>query len=395
MNGRILVLFFALIIMALPFGSSARFVIGQVNDALDGEEADGYVITLWKPSVGVQDNETDIIGESGASGTPGFYQIDCELLDSPCAEGDEIRVKVFNNGSNYVTAEASLTVNTSLSFDEMENLTLNSPPFFVNLSVDDDLSTPSGEIDLTPASTREVFCEGVAYDHDGADFSGVRAEFFDSVGSFLGDSDANRIHYTNESCFVNSSYGGANESYVSCGFDVTYYASNSNWSCAINFSDGLVNLTASNDTYINPLVSIGVDGPVTFDVGASGEVSSELTVDVTNYGNVMLNLSLSGYGEVEGDDLAMACVGAGAPNITIDYQKYNLTDSTPGNLTLGQFENFYINLSSTPTVNIFNLNSRQSDLVNDAVRPTYWRIFVPADIEGTCTGNILFGAVRN
>jgi len=32
------------------------------------------------------------------------------------------------------------------------------------------------------------------------------------------------------------------------------------------------------------------------------------------------------------------------------------------------------------------------NVVNDAINSTYWRIYVPLGVAGTCQGNIVFGA---
>ena len=121
-------LYYAIIfILALQTLSAAHYMVGVVNDALDGTSANGYEVVLWNPANGIDDNLTDIIGPSGNSGANNTYMIDCELLNTPCTIGDEIRVKVLNNGSDYITDYVNATV-TGAGFDIMPNLTLNSPP---------------------------------------------------------------------------------------------------------------------------------------------------------------------------------------------------------------------------------------------------------------------------
>ena len=85
-----LTLFTALFLslLFLNYVSAAHFIVGKVNDSLDGISADGHKVVLWKPSVGLSDNITDTIGSSGNSGTSGYYLLDCELLNSPCVVGD-------------------------------------------------------------------------------------------------------------------------------------------------------------------------------------------------------------------------------------------------------------------------------------------------------------------
>ena len=42
----------------------------------------------------------------------------------------------------------------------------------------------------------------------------------------------------------------------------------------------------------------------------------------------------------------------------------------------------------------FSLNYRQQDGYDDAINSTYWRIYVPRGVAGTCSGNIIFGATK-
>ena len=105
-------------------------------------------------------------------------------------------------------------------------------------------------------------------------------------------------------------------------------------------------------------------------------------------------MSLSGYAINEGDNLSMNCTLGSLKNISINYEKYNLTDSTAGSLTLSQFEADYINLTSSPVVKKFDLNYRQNDGENEAFNSTYWRIYVPVGVAGSCQGNIVFGATQ-
>ncbi len=125
--GKLAIFLISLIILIFPLVSAAHYIVGYVNDALDGTSANGYEVVLWNPANGIDDNLTDIIGPAGNSGTDNTYFIDCELLNTPCAVGDEIRVRVLNNGSNYITGFVNITV-TGAGYDTMPNLTLNSPP---------------------------------------------------------------------------------------------------------------------------------------------------------------------------------------------------------------------------------------------------------------------------
>ena len=123
------IIFLLGIAFLLPTISAAHYIVGTVNNALDTTSANGYQVVLWNPANGINDNLTDTIGPTGNSGADKVYMIDCQLLNTPCSVGDEIRIKFLDNGSGYVSTEnfVNLTI-TGSGFDVMPNLTLNSPP---------------------------------------------------------------------------------------------------------------------------------------------------------------------------------------------------------------------------------------------------------------------------
>jgi hypothetical protein len=386
-----------LLIFSINFASAAHFIVGIANDARDGSSSDGKTVTLWNPANGINDNLTDIVGPTGNSGSSNIYLIDCELLNTPCQIGDEIRVKLADVGA-YTSNYVNLTV-TGAGFDVMSNITPNSPPQFISIQVEDSLISPLGEIDLTPFSTTLVNCSGIIREYDGdSSLSNLSSEFFNSEVSSYGGADDNNYHYTNSSCFLNTTYGSSTESSFSCNYIVQYYANSGNWNCtSIVYDNSSTNSLASNITSINTLLALSVNSPVNFGFSNDSTVSQERTINITNAGNSMINLSLSGYANSLGDNLSMSCVGLNAGNISIFYTKYNLTSSNSGELTLSQFENLYLNLSSSPTVKKFNLNRRQNDASPylDDTNYSYWRIYSPPGVSGTCTGNIVFGATQS
>jgi len=115
------------IIFSTSMASATHYIFGVVNDARDGTLANGHTVVLWNSANGIEDNLTDTIGPSGNSGADNLYRIDCEMLQTACQLGDELRAKVINNGDNYLTDFVNLSV-TGEGYDLMENLILNSPP---------------------------------------------------------------------------------------------------------------------------------------------------------------------------------------------------------------------------------------------------------------------------
>src|SRR3989339_586946 len=265
----------------------------------------------------------------------------------------------------------NVTVTTSLQVGEVY-------PELLNVSIDNSASS----VTLVGNSTKTVLCEGLIRDYNNDSTLGnATAELFITSGSSYGGSNDNNLHYTNGSCLINtnfSSWGGVSDddyhALAQCNFQIYYYANPGNWNCSL---------------YVND--SVGFSD---FSVVNSTSVSGEKTVNVSNTGNVILNLSLSGYAVTQGDNYSMNCTLGNIQNISIGYEKFRLNTSITGPLTFSDFEANYTNLSAGATVKRFNLNYRQNDSNDDAINGTYWRVYVPRGVAGNCTGNILFGAVQ-
>ncbi len=121
------IILFLLLIWMIQLASAAHYITGLVNNASDGENANGKEIVLWNPFNGVDDNLTDTIGSAGNSGTDQVYMINCELLNTACQVGDEIKVKIMNGGDDYISYLVNLSV-TGAGYDISPNITLNSIP---------------------------------------------------------------------------------------------------------------------------------------------------------------------------------------------------------------------------------------------------------------------------
>ncbi len=270
-------------------------------------------------------------------------------------------------------------------------------PEVLNVSIDNDASN----IVLVANDTKLVTCEALIRDfNNDSDFSNVYAEFFNSS---WGGADDNNEHYTNYSCSINTSFGtwhGIDDTIytalANCTFEVWYYANPGVWNCTVVVNDtSNWNGTGSDDIIMSELLAVGLPDVVNYGTVNATYVSDEREINVTNFGNVEIDLALSGYAVTEGDGLAMNCTLGSIKNISIEYEKYNLTTSIPGVLSLSEFEANYTNLTSTPVTREFNLDYRQNDAVNDVINGTYWRIYVPVGVAGSCQGNIVFGAVKS
>jgi hypothetical protein len=289
-------------------------------------------------------------------------------------------------GENNVTVIANLTVG-------------NVYPEVLNVS----LEGGAASVSLIPNSSKAITCIALVRDYNGdSDIVLSSGRFFDNISSSYGASDDNNLHYTNSTCVKNSNFGSWNgypddaySALINCSFNVWYYANPGPWNCTVLVNDSYGKGASGNcGIDISGLLALGLPDVMDYGLVNATAVSSENMTNVTNYGNIKINLSLSGYGFRLNDGNAMNCTLGAIKNISINYEKFNLTATTPGVLNLTTFEQRYVNLTSAPAVKIFNLNYRQNDTFNEAFNRTYWRIYVPLGVAGTCQGNIVFGAVQ-
>lgn len=301
---------------------------------------------------------------------------------------------IFSLNNSFVTGGVgeNVTVTTLLEVG-------NVYPEVLNVSINDDAAT----VTLVANNTKVVYCEALLRDYNNdTDINNTKAQLFGESSSSFGGSDDNNYHYTNVSCDINNSFGSWNgvsdDNYLAlanCTFSVWYYANPETWNCTVTANDSIGwNSTNSDDITVSQLLAVGLPSTINYGTVNATYVSDENATNVTNFGNVDLNLSLSGYGVSEGDGLAMNCTLGSVGTIDLDYEKYNLTTSHAGTQTLTQFEGNYTNLTDTPTIRDFNLSQRQNDTQSgvDDYNTTYWRIYVPLGVAGTCNGTILFGA---
>lgn len=126
-NKNYLFIYLFFLISLIGNVSASYYVLGTVEDALDLTLAENHTIILWNYNNGEADNLTDIIGFFGNSGQNNNYSIDCELLNTPCTEGDVLTLKIINNGDNYISEEKNVSIG-SMGYSLVENIRLNSPP---------------------------------------------------------------------------------------------------------------------------------------------------------------------------------------------------------------------------------------------------------------------------
>jgi hypothetical protein len=201
---------------------------------------------------------------------------------------------------------------------------------------------------------------------------------FHSVNSAYTDPDDNNEHYSNYTCMINLSfvsYKGVNDDEYhalgNCTFNLHYYTDPGNWNCTLTVNNSYrFNVSNSTSQTVNELLALELPGSINYGTVNATYVSDENITNVSNAGNVKINLSLKGWAVNQGDGQAMNC-------------------------TQGSIKNIYTNLSSTPVIKKFELDYRHQDGYNEAINSTYWRIYVPLGVAGSCQGNIQFGATKS
>ena len=260
------------------------------------------------------------------------------------------------------------------------------------------------DIALTPNETTLVSCMAVVRDYNGRDdIANVEALLYDS-SAIVPKADAGNDHYTNSSCEIIYDFGTYN-TYVddgnytalaNCSFHLQYYANPGEWICNVTVNDTYNwQDNQANTGEVLQLLALGLPETIHYGTVNATFVSDENVTTVTNFGNVMVNLSLEGYGAERGDGFAMNCTTGNVQNISIEYERFNLTETTPGPLTLSEFNSLYEALTSDPLeplIRQFQLDYKQDDDPTLSQKDSFWRIYVPIGVAGTCDGHIIFGA---
>jgi hypothetical protein len=270
----------------------------------------------------------------------------------------------------------------------------NFVPKVVGVIVDDNKTSPPDEIDLISGTTRKVWCNATVVDYNGKDdIIACNATLYHQLNKSTQQNDKNE-HYSNNSCTTTKT-GTYNKTY-SCSFTIWYYANNGTWYCNISaWDNGTANLNGQSahnssldSTKIHPLYSLNVPGVIDYGpLALNQNSSSDVIENVTNTGNMNLDLKLYGYGGTvrTENNLSMKCRMG---NITIANERFSLSAGTahPSMTPLsGQFGN--------PSSVNFNLAQRNSETTN-STKNTYWKIHIPQyNVKGQCNGTIVFNAV--
>ena len=271
------------------------------------------------------------------------------------------------SGYNYEGVNVTSKVNVTNAFPAISKVTMGT------------------SIDLAAGANKSVKCNVTVYDYNGyQDIKSVNATIWHNLTSAMNETDNVSNHYTNVSC-TNISQSGYYANYT-CSFDVVYYAYNGTWVCNASVIDNS-NFTGYlfNTSTVNPLYALNVSSVVDYGDMILGETSNNITANITNFGNLPINVSVRGFGgnnSVTGANYAMLCQSG---NITIGNQRFS-TDPNADWSSKTQ-------LSS----NLQNMTNMTIPVYAGATNwnATYWQLYVDPTNNpwGLCTGTIEFTAI--
>jgi hypothetical protein len=265
--------------------------------------------------------------------------------------------------------------------------------------------TSAPPIDLTPGAATVVICNGSFQDINGFDdIATVNATFYDiSVASDAADD--NNTHYTNTSCEtltdcqVIPDSNNQNGSCL-CQFAVQYYANPVSWQCNMTITDsgGLESNENSSFITINEVLGIDVES-TTIDFGniSVTQTSEPIRQNVTNVGNIPINLTVRGFGgsndsiDHPGHNLSMICdPSAGATaNISFNNMRFDVNNRSQN--VYGDMTNITNQTSQIANLTIPKRTTNSG--FGNSSNSTFWRLQIPLGAAGICNGTIIFGAI--
>lgn len=247
-------------------------------------------------------------------------------------------------------------------------------------------------INLTPGSTYQVICNVTVVNYNGwDDIERINATFFRANGTgangfgLFGDHDNNSRYHTE--CV----YANTIDPFVfsfNCTFNVTYHAFPGQWNCTTWLNNTLnTPINGTNASTVLPLYALNITDVIDYGDMAVYETSGVRSVNVTNWGNMPINLTLYGFGGTTnstGNNLSFMCPDGYSTNISVDNARWTLHGDIP-------WANM-INLTSYP-VRMNNLTIYKQSTDANIWNTTYWKLYVPPNPFGACNGTLVYEAM--
>jgi len=270
--------------------------------------------------------------------------------------------------------------NRNVSVDTEVNIT-GSPPVVQSVVVGG-----STNVTLTAGFITYLTCNATVRDWNGwADPQVMNATLFHS-SSTENAADNNNTHYTNASCAKTDNDGNYLVNYT-CAFPVNYYALNGSWNCTVHVNDTFgLNGAGSGKGNISSLYALNVTVLIDYGNLSAGEYSNNQTANITNLGNVPINISVLGYG---GNNIA-------------DITKNLSFFCDQGNLSVG-LQHFSTNpadnyaakqVLSNTSRRVTGLTINKTTNASYSYNTTYWELYIdPVQVAfGRCNGTVVFQA---
>ncbi len=263
----------------------------------------------------------------------------------------------------------------------------NARPEILNLTVYESLNYSYRNVTVSAGYLKTVLCNASVRDWNGFnDIIYANGTLWHSSSSYDA-ADNNNSHYTNSSCTLNTT--GTPDVYgiYVCSFDVWYYSNNGTWTCNVSVMD-TYNKSSSltNTTLFLPVYALNVTDGIDYGNVPVEGYSFDVPANLTNLGNMPINISVEGYGTRRNDGLAMNCT---VGNISVQWERYSLTNGIDSNTYLTSTTSLTSTLGGNPMVNLTIPKQNTSSL---SFNTTYWSLYVPPNPFGNCTGVIIFTA---
>ncbi|HYD03644.1 MAG TPA: hypothetical protein VEC16_05075, partial [Alphaproteobacteria bacterium] len=272
------------------------------------------IIGLISPANNTEHNST-IIFTFNVTTSPVTNVLNCSLIAngltinttsvSPVPQDVDVNISGSLVSGPYNWSIICIDENFGAAISEEWNISVRIPPIIYEVNVTD-FSDPDNSLILSAGSTQTIYCRAVVSDPFGpSNVYNASATFYYFLNLSNNDDDP-VVHYTNFSCLLNETT--VNNKTFSCGFDVQYYANNGTWNCniTINNNQSIPQSGIAANT-IAPLYAINLTDGLDFGNVNSEVPSANVSVNITNFGNMLINVSLQGYAVVIGDNLGMNC----------------------------------------------------------------------------------------
>lgn len=273
-------------------------------------------------------------------------------------------------GANYRNYSVRTTVDVTNAYPEILNVTCGNG------------------ITLNAGTTKTINCTVQIRDYNGGgDVNYVNATFYYYLNTSVDPLD-NNTNYANASC-VNLTSDGYYTNW-SCSFDAWYYALNGSWRANVTVNDSY---SAKDNDYGNFSITalLALDATPIIDFGSMAVTDTSATpvqANVTNFGNVPINVSVYGFGgdsELTGAGTAMLCQ---IRNISLPNERYSLDSGTA-----------YADMTpiNGAPVAIPDLTV-QKQFLSDTymINSTYWTLHINLTNNpfGECNGTVVFSAIN-